>query len=67
MNPIWAFFFKDKFKTPFSVYRMSLAELLILLGVLGGLSYGAYRGTLVALDYFETQEEVPEETPSKKS
>ena len=36
MNWYWAFWFKDKFRTPFSVYKMSLAELIILGGMIFG-------------------------------
>jgi|TARA_R100001530_G_scaffold61460_2_gene44344 hypothetical protein len=31
MNKFWAFFFKDKYRTIFSMYRMSLAEVIILI------------------------------------
>ena len=31
MNPIWALFFKDKYRTIFSIYKMSLAEIIFLL------------------------------------
>jgi len=44
MNPIWAFFFKDKFKTPFSLYKMSLAELVFLLALSFGVGYGLSKG-----------------------
>jgi len=44
MNPLWALFFKDKFRTPFSVYRMSLADIIVLLGVVAGVGYGIYEG-----------------------
>ncbi len=44
MNPVWAFFFKDRFRTPFSVYKMSLAELVVLLGMFGGLGFGVVKG-----------------------
>jgi hypothetical protein len=44
MNPIWAVFFKDRFRTPFSVYRMSLAEILILLGLVVGAGIGIAKG-----------------------
>jgi len=33
MNRIWAIFFKDRIKTPFSAYKMSLAELIFLLSL----------------------------------
>tara|TARA_Y100000310_G_C20416443_1_gene684565 strand:+ start:139 stop:312 length:174 start_codon:yes stop_codon:yes gene_type:complete len=44
MNPIWAFFFKDRFRTPFSVYRMSLAEIIVLLGLIAGAGIGVAEG-----------------------
>ena len=44
MNPVWAGFFKDRFRTPFSVYKMSLAELVVLLGMFGGFGYGIVKG-----------------------
>jgi hypothetical protein len=40
MNPIWALLFKDRIRTPFSVYKMSLAEVLVLGGILFGAGYG---------------------------
>ncbi len=50
MNPVWAFFFKDRFRTPFSVYKMSLAELVVLLGIFGGIGFGAYKGVKAIID-----------------
>ena len=44
MNPIWALFFKDGFRTPFSVYRMSLAEIVVLLGLVAGAGIGVAEG-----------------------
>jgi len=44
MNPIWALFFKDRFRTPFSVYRMSLAEIVVLLGLVAGAGIGVAEG-----------------------
>jgi len=44
MNPIWALFFKDRFRTPFSVYRMSLAEIIVLLGLVVGAGIGVVEG-----------------------
>ena len=44
MNPIWGLFFKDRFRTPFSVYRMSLAELVVLLGLVAGAGIGIAEG-----------------------
>ena len=44
MNPVWAFLFKDKYRTPFSVYKMSLAELVVLCGIIFGIGYGLAEG-----------------------
>ena len=44
MNPIWSIFFKDRFRTPFSVYKMSLAELVVLLGLVAGAGIGIAEG-----------------------
>ena len=44
MNPIWGFFFKDRFRTPFSVYKMSLAEIVVLLGLVAGAGIGIAKG-----------------------
>ena len=44
MNPIWGLFFKDRFRTPFSVYKMSLAELVVLLGLVAGAGIGVAKG-----------------------
>ena len=40
MNPLWAILFKDTIRTPFSVYKMSLAEVLVLGGIIFGAGYG---------------------------
>ena len=40
MNPIWALLFKDRFRTPFSVYKMSLAEVVFLVSLIFGAGYG---------------------------
>jgi len=44
MNPIWGLFFKDRFRTPFSVYRMSFAELIVLIGLVAGAGIGVAEG-----------------------
>jgi len=44
MNPLWGIFFKDRFRTPFSVYKMSLAELVVLLGLVAGAGIGVAKG-----------------------
>jgi len=50
MNPIWAIFFKDRFRTPFSIYKMSLAELAILVGMFVGVGYGIKAGVNWIID-----------------
>ena len=50
MNPLWAFFFKDKFRTPLSVYKMSLAELIVLGGMVFGTGYGLTKGVQFILN-----------------
>ena len=44
MNPLWALLFKDRLRTPFSVYKMSLAEVLVLGGIIFGIGFGIVRG-----------------------
>jgi|TARA_R100001530_G_scaffold110096_1_gene77438 hypothetical protein len=44
MNWFWGFWFKDKYRTPFSVYKMSFAELLILGSMIFGIGCGATLG-----------------------
>ena len=50
MNPIWAIFFKDRFKTPFSLFRMSLADIIFLLAVTIGAGIGIAEGLDRLLD-----------------
>ena len=40
MNPLWALLFKDRLRTPFSVYKMSLAEVIVLGAIVFGVGYG---------------------------
>jgi len=44
MNPIWGIFFKDRYRTPFSVYRMSLAEIVFLLALTAAAGIGIAEG-----------------------
>jgi len=44
MNWFWGFWFKDKFRTPFSVYKMSFAELIVLGGMIFGVGFGLVKG-----------------------
>ena len=50
MNPIWAFLFKDKFRTPLSPYKMSLAELIVFFGLVCGVGYGLGMGASYLID-----------------
>ena len=61
MNPIWAFFFKDKFRTPLSVYKMSFAELLVLGGIIFGVGFGLTKGVQFILNLELANSEVIEE------
>lgn len=58
MNPIWGLFFKDRFRTPFSVYRMSFAELIVLIGLVAGAGIGIAEGVswIFELEGVEAQE-----------
>tara|TARA_Y100000310_G_scaffold93953_1_gene91613 strand:+ start:617 stop:793 length:177 start_codon:yes stop_codon:yes gene_type:complete len=58
MNPIWAMLFKDRFRTPFSVYKMSLAEIVVLLGLVAGAGIGIAKGVswIFELEGVEEQE-----------
>ena len=44
MNPIWAILFKARFRTPFSMYKMSMAEIIVLLGLVAGAGVGVAKG-----------------------
>tara|TARA_R100001594_G_scaffold133228_1_gene173839 strand:+ start:984 stop:1163 length:180 start_codon:yes stop_codon:yes gene_type:complete len=44
MNPLWKIFFKDYIRTPFSVYKMSVAEVVFLGAVIFGAGYGITKG-----------------------
>ena len=44
MNPIWSILFKARFRTPFSVYKMSMAEIVVLLGLVAGAGIGVAKG-----------------------
>ena len=50
MNRFWAIFFKDRFRNPFSVYRMSLAELIVVGELFAGIGYGLVRGVMWVLE-----------------
>ncbi len=56
MNKVWGFWFKDKFRTPFSIYKMSLAELIFLGGMVFGTGYGISVGVQLLLDTTTTIE-----------
>ena len=44
MNKFWALFFKDRVRTPFSVYKMSVAEVVFLGAIIFGAGYGLVKG-----------------------
>ena len=46
MNPLWSFLFKARFSTPLSIYRMSLAEIVVLLSIVLGVGYGIAMGVM---------------------
>ena len=50
MNPLWSLFFKDKYRTPFSVYKMSLAELVFLGATIFGIGYALSEGVIWVLN-----------------
>ena len=60
MNPLWALLFKDRIRTPFSVYKMSLAEVVILGGILFGIGYGVAEGAkwIMSIEFTKTSETV---------
>ena len=65
MNPLWALLFKDRIKTPFSVYKMSLAEVVVLGGIMFGVGFGISRGVLAIRDLALEQNTVVEVLPAK--
>ena len=50
MNPIWALLFKDRIRTPFSVYKMSLAEVIVLCGIIFGVGWGLGKSAKMILN-----------------
>jgi len=44
MNPVWGLLFKDRIRTPFSVYKMSVAEVVVLGAIIFGIGFGVVRG-----------------------
>jgi|TARA_R110000851_G_scaffold104737_6_gene222578 hypothetical protein len=50
MNPIWSVFFKDRFRTPFSVYKMSLAEIIVLFAISAGIGIAIAEGVRWVID-----------------
>tara|TARA_R110000796_G_scaffold217159_1_gene333203 strand:+ start:205 stop:390 length:186 start_codon:yes stop_codon:yes gene_type:complete len=50
MNPIWALLFKDRIRTPFSVYKMSLAEVVFLVSLIFGAGYGIGKLAKLVID-----------------
>ena len=60
MNPVWAVFFKDRFKTPFSVYRMSFAEVVFLVASIVGVGWGLGKAAQWIIDVETTRDIVVE-------
>ena len=58
MNPLWALLFKDRIRTPFSVYKMSLAEVVVLASIIFGIGFGAVRGGKWLVDKLSPTETV---------
>jgi hypothetical protein len=54
MNPLWAILFKDRWRTPFSVYKMSTAEIIVLCGVIFGIGYGISEGVSWIIESFDS-------------
>ena len=63
MNPIWALLFKDRIRTPFSVYKMSLAEVVFLGGIIFGIGYSISVGAVALKDSFASKTAVETEAP----
>ncbi len=60
MNWFWGFWFKDKFRTPFSVYKMSFAELIVLGGMIVGVGFGLTKGVQKLIDVGTSFKGAPE-------
>ena len=52
MNPVWALLFKDRWRTPFSRYKMSTAEIIVLCGIIFGIGYGVTAGVTWLVESF---------------
>ena len=46
MNPLWSLLFKARFRNPFSSYRMSFAEVLVLFSICASIAYGITKGVV---------------------
>ena len=60
MNPLWALLFKDRIRTPFSVYKMSVAEVVVLGGIMFGIGYGVTAGAVSIKSSLENSQQVEE-------
>jgi ABC-type antimicrobial peptide transport system permease subunit len=63
MNPLWSLFFKDRLRTPFSVYKMSLAEVVFLLATIGGIGWGLGTGVAWIINAQSAAEEAESVVP----
>jgi len=61
MNPLWGLFFKDRYRTPFSVYKMSVAEVVFLGALIFGIGFGVVKGGRWITDTFISTSENTEE------
>ena len=55
MNWFWGFWFKDKYRTPFSVYKMSFAELIVLMGLVFGTGFALTKGVQQLVNWDTSQ------------
>ena len=60
MNPIWALLFKDRIRTPFSVYKMSLAEVVFLISIIFGAGWSIGQGAKWIIDSAGSEKEIVE-------
>ena len=63
MNPLWALLFKDRLRTPFSVYKMSLAEVVVLGAIAFGIGFGCVQGGKWLVEILQNAAPVEVTTP----
>jgi len=62
MNPFWGLLFKDRIRTPFSVYKMSVAEVVVLAAIIFGTGFGVVKGGQWLMNTFSYEQVVEVET-----